>query len=259
MTCMRDWRMRLIRFKTDGVECYGVLGDDEVEGIEGDVFLPGKETGDLYGTEEIEFLSPIDPGKVICIGFNYRAHMDEIGDIATMKPTLTLKSQNSVTGHKRDIILPRNSSRVEHEAELGIVVGRGGYQIENPIEHILGYTIVNDVTDRSLEREMTQWSAAKSFPTFCPIGPAIETELNPGDLRIRCLVNDEVRQDSQTSLMIYDVYQCVRFVSNFMRLEKGDLIATGTVPGVGVLRDRDVVKIEIEDIGILENYCRDER
>lgn len=106
---------------------------------------------------------------------------------------------------------------------------------------------------------MTQWSAAKSFPTFCPIGPAIETELNPEDLRIRCWVNDEVRQDSQTSLMIYDVYQCVRFVSNFMRLEKGDLIATGTVPGVGVLRDRDVVKIEIENIGILENYCRDER
>ncbi len=250
--------MRLIRFKTDGVECYGVLGDDEVRRIEGDVFLPGEETGDLYGTEEIEFLPPIDPGKVICIGFNYRAHMDEMRDIASMKPTLTLKSQNSVTGHKRDIILPRNSGRVEHEAELGIVVGRGGYQIENPIGHILGYTIINDVTDRDLEREMTQWSAAKSFPTFCPLGPAIETELNPRDLRIRCWVNDEVRQDSQTSLMIYDVYQCIRFVSNFMRLEKGDLIATGTVPGVGVLRDGDGVKIEIEDIGILENYCRDE-
>ncbi|OYT40111.1 MAG: hypothetical protein B6U86_04645 [Candidatus Altiarchaeales archaeon ex4484_43] len=158
--------------------------------------------------------------------------MRELREIATKKPTLTLKAQNSVLAHEQEIILPRNSKWVEHEAELGIVIGKGGYRIKNPGEYILGYTIVNDITARDIEKEMIQWSASKSFPTFCPVGPCIETDLDPSNLKIKCWVNKELRQDSR------------------------DLIATGTVPGTGPLQNGDVIEIKIEGIGVLRNYVK---
>lgn len=248
--------MKLVRFELDGKKRFGTISDNIVEERTGSVFDAGEKTGNRYGSDEITFLPPTYPKKIVCIGFNYRAHMAELQDIATKKPTLTLKSQNTVIGHRQTIVLPKNSNQVEHEAELGIVVGKAGYRIEKPREHILGYTIVNDVTARDVERELKQWSASKSFPTFCPVGPCIETKIDPSDLRIRCSVNGELRQDSKTSLMIYSPEKLVGFVSGYMKLERGDLIATGTVPGVGSLRDGDIVEIEIEDIGVLRNYVK---
>jgi 2-keto-4-pentenoate hydratase/2-oxohepta-3-ene-1,7-dioic acid hydratase in catechol pathway len=248
--------MKLLRFEFNGVERTGIIENGKLKEIKGDVFSPGGETGKIHSQEEINFLPPVIPPKIICIGFNYRAHMQELGEIATKKPTITLKAQNSIIAHEQTILLPKNSKQVEHEAELGIVIRKEGYRIENPKDHILGYTIVNDVTARDIEKEMIQWSASKSFPTFCPVGPCIETELDPENLEIRCLVNRKLRQDSRTPLMIYPPEDCVRFVSQFMRLERGDLIATGTVPGVGPLQDGDVVEVEIPGIGILRNYVR---
>lgn len=237
--------MKLVRFEVNGKTHTGILEDNVI--IE--------KTGKKYGLEDIKFLPPINPKKIVCIGFNYRRHMGELKDIATKKPTLTLKSQNSVIGHKDYIVIPEDMKCVEHEAELGIVIKKVGYRIENPKEHILGYTIVNDVTARELEKEMVQWSASKSFPTFCPIGPWIETDLETKDLGIKCRVNENLRQDCRTSDMIYNAEECVKFVSRFMMLERDDLIATRT-PGTGKLSAGDVIEIEIEGIGRLKNYVK---
>ena len=246
-------KMKLARFEHGGRVLTGRLVDDEVFALGGDLFNPGREVHKSFNAGDVRFLSPIQPSKIICIGFNYRRHMDEVSDIATKNPTLTLKSPDTVIGSDEAIILPSESARVEHEAELGIVIGKEGYRIRNPGEHILGYTVVNDVTARDLEREMVQWSAGKSFPTFCPTGPCVETELDPADVRITCRVNNEVRQDERTRNMIYNPLECVVFVSRFMRLFPGDLIATGTIPGVGLLSGGDVVEVGIEGIGFLRN------
>ena len=250
--------MRLCRFKVGGKERFGIYSEGEIRGIKGNLFSPGKETGKTYREDEVEFLPPTQPTKIACIGFNFMKHRDELKDIATDEPTITLLAANSVTGHNRDILLPEISKRVDHEAELGVVIGKRGYRIEKPKEHILGYTIVNDVTARDIEHEMVQWSPSKSFPGFCPVGPCINTELDARNLRIQCRVNDEVRQDSRTGGMIYSPEECVRFVSKFMILERGDLIATGTVPGIGRLEDGDVVEVEIDGIGVLRNFMKKE-
>jgi 2-keto-4-pentenoate hydratase/2-oxohepta-3-ene-1,7-dioic acid hydratase in catechol pathway len=250
--------MKLMRFLFEGKEHLGVLEDNRVHEIGGTIYAAGKKTGKAFSVDQIRFLPPVSPNKIVCIGFNYRAHAEELSDIATKKPTLTLKSQNAAVGCGDPIILPKESRQVEHEAELGIVIGKGGYRIKEPRKHILGYTVVNDVTARDLEREMTQWSASKSFPSFCPIGPCVDTGVDPSDLRITCRVNGKIRQDSRTSLMIYGPEKAVSFVSRFMKLERGDLIATGTVPGVGVLSAGDLVEVEIEKIGVLRSPVQEE-
>ncbi len=248
--------MRLCRFNSGGKERFGIYSDNEIREIDGDLFNPKKETGKIYREDEVEFLPPTQPTNIVGIGFNFMKHRDELKDIATNEPTITLMAANSVTGHGKEILLPEISGRVEHEAELGIIIGKGGHRIEKPAEHILGYTIVNDVTARDIEHKMIQWSPSKSFPGFCPVGPCVNTELDVRNLRIQCRVNDELRQDSTTGKMIYSPNECVRFASKFMTLEQGDLIATGTVPGVGKLEDGDVVEVEIEGIGILRNFVR---
>ncbi len=249
--------MKLLRFEVNGKRRIGILEGDRIEESSGTIFRIGEKTGKKYTPDNVKFLPPVDPGKIVCIGFNYRKHIEELEDIATKNPTLTLKSQNSVVGHEDYIIIPEGMKYVEHEAELGIVIGRAGYRIENPKKHILGCTVVNDVTARELEREMVQWSASKSFPTFCPVGPWIETKLKTEDLNIKCRVNGNLIHDSRTSDMIYNAEECVKFASRFMMLERGDLIATGT-PGTGKLFDGDVVDIGIEGIGKLRNYVKNE-
>lgn len=236
--------MKLLRFKHDGKAHNGILNGNSVI---------DNKTKQEFNNDKINFLPPVNPGKIICIGFNYKKHMDELKDIATKEPTITLKAPKSILGHNGTIILPPESNDVQHESELGIVIRKGGYKIKNPKEHILGYTIVNDVTARDIERKMLQWSASKSFPTFCPCGPFIETEIDPSDLEIACRVNGELRQNARTSQMIYSPEECVKFVSNFMELEKGDLIATGTPPGVGKLNAGDEIEIKIDGIGTLRN------
>ena len=250
--------MRLCRFRFKGKEKVGIYSDGKIKGISGNLFKSGKETGKTYKEDEVEFLPPTQPTKIACIGFNFMKHRDELKDIATDEPTITLLAANSVTGHNRDILLPKISKKIDHEAELGVIIGKRGYRIEKAREHILGYTIVNDVTARDIEHELVQWSASKSFPGFCPVGPCVNTRLDASDLRIQCRVNGELRQDSMTGRMIYSPEECVRFVSKFMILEPGDLIATGTVPGVGNLEDGDVVEVEIDGIGVLRNFMRKE-
>jgi len=251
--------MKICRFKAGNSEKFGVVSPGKINEIKGNLFNPGSETGRGYKEEEVELLPPVNPGKIICIGFNYGKHATQLKEIATKKPTIALKAPSSLLGHNQHILLPDISDRVDHEAELGIIIGKEGYRIENPEEHILGYTIVNDVTARDLQHDMGQWSPSKSFPTFCPMGPYVNTKLDPSSLRIRCRVNNKLRQDAKTSDMIYSPDECVRFVSKFMKLEQGDLIATVTVRCVGKVSDRDTVEIEIEKIGILRNFVKAEK
>ncbi|ODS42060.1 MAG: hypothetical protein MSIBF_01565 [Candidatus Altiarchaeales archaeon IMC4] len=237
---------RIIRFESYRKVQFGRLEKDYIVGEDRIKYIIG----------EVNILPPVSPSKIICIGFNYAKHRDDAKKIATKTPTLTLKSPNSIIMDGATIELPPDSKHVEHEAELGVVVGKAGYNIENPAEHIAGYLPVNDVTARDIEMEMVQWSASKSFPTFCPVGGFIETDADPKNLNIECRVNGKLRQQANTSEMIYDAFECVRFASSFMKLEVGDLICTGTPAGVGKLKNGDVVEVNIFGVGSLKNQVK---
>ncbi len=211
--------------------------------------------------EEVRLLAPVQPGKIIAIGRNYPEHAKEHEVEIPEVPMIFLKPPSAVIGPGASIILPPQSTQVEHEAELGVVISRSGRWIrqEEVKDHILGYTIVNDVTARDLQRRDGQWSRAKGFDTFCPVGPWIETDLDPADVLITCRVNEEIRQLSSTREMVFSITQLIIYISSVMTLEPGDLIITGTPAGVGPLKDGDSVEIEIEGIGKLRNTVAAEK
>jgi 2-keto-4-pentenoate hydratase/2-oxohepta-3-ene-1,7-dioic acid hydratase in catechol pathway len=203
-------------------------------------------------------LSPILPSKVVAVGRNYAEHARELGNQVPATPLLFLKPSTSVIGTGDVIRLPPDSAQVEHEAELAAVIGLPAKDVEREkaLDHVLGYTAANDVTARDQQRADVQFTRAKGYDSFCPIGPWIETVLDPSDLRITATVNGELRQDGRTSQMVHDVAALIAFVSNVMTLLPGDVILTGTPAGVGPLRDGDRVSIEVEGIGTLTNEVR---
>ena len=196
---------------------------------------------------------PVTPSKIVCIGRNYAAHAKELGNEVPAEPLLFLKPPSSLIGPEGVIVLPPESSRVEHEAELGVVIGRRVRSVSRAeaLSAIFGYTCVCDVTARDLQRKDGQWTRAKGFDTFCPVGPWIETEADPSSLAVVCRVNGEVRQDGVTSQMIFDVPTLIAYVSRVMTLEPGDLLVTGTPEGVGLLAPGDALEVEIERVGVL--------
>jgi 2-keto-4-pentenoate hydratase/2-oxohepta-3-ene-1,7-dioic acid hydratase in catechol pathway len=202
-------------------------------------------------TESIDLV----PSKIIGIGANYRAHAAEMGKDLPEEPLLFLKPPSALIGDGEAIERPSAYGRVDHEGELGIVIGQRGRRVprDRALAIVLGYTCVNDVSVRDLQQKDKQWARAKGFDTFCPIGPRIVAGLDPNDLRITTRVNGEVRQDSRTSRMIFDPATLIAFVSAHMTLEVGDVITTGTPEGVANLVPGDVVEIEIEGIGVLRN------
>ncbi len=203
-------------------------------------------------------LAPVRPGKIVCIGRNYRAHAAELGNTVPVRPLLFHKPASAVIGPGETILLPPDSDRVEHEAELGVVIGRRARHLDpaDALHAVLGFTCLNDVTARDLQRSDKQFARGKGFDTFCPLGPWIETEFDPTDVRVSCTVGDEVRQDGRTGLMVFDVPTLLATISRVMTLEPGDVIATGTPAGVGPLTDGDVVQVRIEGIGVLRNPVR---
>jgi 2-keto-4-pentenoate hydratase/2-oxohepta-3-ene-1,7-dioic acid hydratase in catechol pathway len=208
---------------------------------------------------EARLLAPVSPGKVVCIGRNYAAHAAELGHDVPPRPLVFLKAPSSVIGPGESIRLPPDSQRVEHEAELAIVIGRRCRHLrpEDALSAVFGFTCLNDVTARDLQRADKQFARGKGFDTFCPIGPWIETELDWRDLRVTCAVvrggGSTLRQDGRTSLMMFDVPTLLATVSRVMTLEPGDVLATGTPAGVGPLEAGDVVEVAIEGIGRLSN------
>ncbi|MCL2142632.1 MAG: fumarylacetoacetate hydrolase family protein [Methanimicrococcus sp.] len=225
-----------------------------------------QQLDDEYSVSSVLILPPVCPSKIICVGLNYADHAKELNMQKPKTPILFLKPPSAALSHEGLILYPLESSQVEYEAELAVVIGKTGKHISEAeaMDYVLGYTCFNDVTARDLQRADGQWTRAKSFDTFAPFGPFVVTPeeleqkgLSPNNLEIICRLiqnqNEEIRQHSTTSEFIFSIQKIISFISSIMTLEEGDVIATGTPPGVGELKDGDIVEIEIEGIGILRN------
>jgi 2-keto-4-pentenoate hydratase/2-oxohepta-3-ene-1,7-dioic acid hydratase in catechol pathway len=234
--------------------------DQPIEGVfNDDTVSPIATPGGSIPVSEIIFLPPVTPSKIVCVGRNYAEHAKELGNEVPTEPLLFLKAPSALMTEGGVIVIPAQSQQVEHEAELAIVMGKDAKDIldsENPLDYVFGYMCLNDVTARDLQRKDVQFTRAKSFDTFCPVGQFIQTELDISDLRVTCKVNGEIRQDARTSQMAFPVDFLIRYISRQMTLNKGDVIATGTPSGVSKMNDGDICEVEIEGIGILRNEVR---
>ena len=205
---------------------------------------------------KIEIEKGFSPSKIVCVGRNYAEHAAELSNAVPKEPLLFLKAPSAVIFDGDEILIPTQSEQVEHEAELAVVIGRGCKNVsddEDVFQYVRGYTCLNDVTARDLQKKDVQFTRAKSFDTFCPIGPHIETDLNVQDLAVTCRVNGEVRQAGRTLQMVFPVEFLIRYISRQMTLKAGDVIATGTPSGVSKLDPGDVCEVEVEGIGVLWN------
>jgi len=206
--------------------------------------------------KEVKFLTPTTPSKIILVGLNYKDHAKELGMKVPENPIIFLKPPTAALAHKSAIIYPRDVKRLDYEAELAIVIGKRAKSVSARLahKHILGYTCFNDVTARDIQKRDGQWTRAKSFDSFAPFGPWIETHLDPTNLIITLCLNNKVMQKSSTKNFIFSPFHLVSFISRVMRLDPGDIISTGTPPGVGRMKRGDEVKVEISKIGVLSNF-----
>jgi 2-keto-4-pentenoate hydratase/2-oxohepta-3-ene-1,7-dioic acid hydratase in catechol pathway len=235
----------------------GPDGDEIVATVVGDPLYAGIElTGEQHTLADVRLLAPVIPrSKVVGVGRNYAEHASELGNDVPDHPLVFLKPNTSVIGPYEPIVYPAQSDDVQYEGELGVVIGRICRDVPaaKAAEVVYGYTVVNDVTARDLQKTDGQWARAKGFDSFCPVGPWIETELDPGDLAIRTTLNGDLRQDSRTSKMMFGVGEVIAYVTSFMTLLPGDIIATGTPAGVGPMQPGDDVAVTVEGIGTLTN------
>jgi len=241
--------MKLVRFEIHGEVFSGSVERDVIRPTHGQTCVRD------YSVAEVRLLPPSVPSKVVAIGLNYRDHAEELGLTLPVEPLLFLKPSTSVIGPQDRIVLPRQSARVDFEAELAIVIGKTAKNVsrDRARDYILGYTCLNDVTARDLQSKDGQWTRAKGFDTFCPIGPWIQTEIDPSDLLIELFLNGERKQRSRTSNLIFSPFELVEFVSSVMTLLPGDVIATGTTSGIGPMQEGDTVEVRVEGIGSLVN------
>lgn len=250
--------MILCRFaRRGGTVHWGTVRGSEVEEILPDPFGPFEETGVVEPLKDVRLLAPCAPTKIVAVGLNYRDHAEEFGTPIPKEPLLFLKPPSAVVGPGDLIRRPPRSltKRVDFEGELAVVIGRRARNVvpARAASHVLGYSILNDVTARDLQKKDGQWSRAKGFDTFAPLGPWIVTGLNPGRLKIETFVNGKRRQCSRTSQLVFDVPTLVSHISRVMTLEPGDVISTGTPSGIGPLTRGDRVDVRIERIGTLSN------
>jgi 2-keto-4-pentenoate hydratase/2-oxohepta-3-ene-1,7-dioic acid hydratase in catechol pathway len=253
--------VKIARFTTDDEPQYGVVGGQEGEEIiaslVGDPIYVGVElTGEQYSLADVRLLAPVIPrSKVVCIGRNYAAHAAELGNDVPEEPLVFLKPNTSVIGPGDPIVYPRETHDLHFEGELAVVIGRICRDVppERAADVIYGYTVGNDVTARDLQRSDGQWTRAKSFDSFCPLGPWIETDLDISDLAVTTVLNDEQKQAGRTSLMLVDVPAIIAHVTSFMTLLPGDVVLTGTPAGVGPMAPGDEVSVTVEGIGTLSN------
>lgn len=244
--------MKLCRINKNGTLKVGILDGQEVWGCDAEL----KRTNELAYLDEVELLAPVAPSKIVCVGRNYADHAAELGNAVPASPLLFLKAPSSIIADGQSIVIPESSTQVEHEAELGIVIGHRTSKLGDrgdALKYILGYTCINDVTARDIQRADVQFTRGKSFDTFCPIGPYIETDLDTSDLAVSCMVNGEIKQNGRTSQMIFPVDYLVWYISWQMTLVPGDVIATGTPAGVSKLKDGDMCEVAVEGIGTLRN------
>lgn len=243
--------MKICRFLFEEEPHTGVLHEDRIF-----VFEDDERSDRFLELSEVEFLPPVTPTKIVCVGRNYADHAKELGNDVPIEPLLFLKAPSSLSAQGEDIVIPPQSDQVEHEGELAIVIGRTAKDIsddEDPLTYVFGYTCLNDVTARDLQRKDVQFTRAKSFDTFCPVGPFVETDLDTSDIRVTTKVNGVIKQDGRTSQMVFPVPFLLRYISRQMTLNPGDIIATGTPSGVSKMVPGDVCVVEIEGIGTLTN------
>jgi 2-keto-4-pentenoate hydratase/2-oxohepta-3-ene-1,7-dioic acid hydratase in catechol pathway len=248
--------MKIVRVRLEGDEiAYGAVEPEGIRVHQGTPFVAWEPTETVLPFDEVHLLAPVFPTKVVCVGRNYVEHAAEHDAEVPEEPMIFLKPATAVIGPGQPIVLPAQSDRVEHEAELAIVAGRVSRNVaaEDASAYIIGYTAANDVTARDLQRSDGQWTRAKGFDTFCPLGPALETELDPVGLSVTCSVNGDLRQDGTTEDMVFGVGEIFEFVTSVMTLLPGDVILTGTPAGVGPLVAGDFVEVSIERIGSLSN------
>ncbi|MFW6281861.1 MAG: fumarylacetoacetate hydrolase family protein [bacterium] len=256
--------MKIVRYEYNNEISYGKLSDNYIAEIEGDIFSDFEITGEKLSLDEVNILSPVNPVNVIAIGLNYRNHVKESGHDMPEQPAIFLKASSSVVGDGDNIMLPVMApEEVDYEAELAIVIAKEAKNVseDEAKDYVLGYTCANDVSARDCQRRIDkQWARGKSFDTFCPLGPVIETELDPDNCNIKSTLNGEIMQNSNTSDMIFNISYLVSYISKNMTLLPGTVILTGTPEGVGFarkpavfLREGDLIEIEIEGIGKLSN------
>ena len=259
--------MRIVRISVQGKIKYGVLEDDVIRsfrgnpfprsGGRGSFFVPD---GNSYKLSEVKLLAPCLPTKIVCLGLNYRRHIEEIKEetklTAPSAPLIFLKPSTAVIGPDDKIILPPPPRHVDYEGELAIVIGKKAKDVpeDQAREYVLGYTCLNDVSERIAQNSDGQWTRGKGHDTFAPLGPCIETEVIPGDLKIETYLNGKLCQSARTSDLIFKVLYLVSYISKAMTLLPGDIIATGTPEGIGEMHPGDVVEVKIENIGILRNF-----
>lgn len=256
--------MKLVRFIAKKIKQkprYGLLEDNIVYPLAGDLMDKPIRQGLRYALKEVQLLCPVAASKAICLGMNYRDHAKEMGIEPPKNPVFFMKPSSSVIGSGDNIIYPKELvTRLDYEGELAVVIGKTTrHATEEEAEaSILGYTIANDVTARNLQPKQGQWTIAKSFDTFLPVGPWIETEIDPTSLNIETKVNGKVQQNSNTGEMLFPIPHIVSYLSKVMTLNPGDLVLTGTPPGVGPMNVGDVVRVSIEGLGYLENTVKAE-
>ncbi len=253
--------MKFCRFRSDTTnsEQFGILEGDEIRPINAPPWQAWQTTSQSLPLVDCHLLAPVSPSKIVCVGRNYAAHANELGNEIPKEPLIFLKPPSAIIGPGEPIVLPVSSQKVEHEAELAVVIGKTCRNLtssDDPHSYVLGYTCLNDVTARDLQKRDVQFTRAKGFDTFCPVGPHLETVLDPANSTVAARVNGVVRQSGNTSEMIFPVAQLLAWISRVMTLFPGDLIATGTPSGVGPLVSGDVVEVEVSGIGILRNTVR---
>ena len=235
---------------------HGIVEANWVHEFSGELWGARELTGQKWPLDSVKFLPPSVPSKIVCVGKNYVDHAAEMGGPPPKSPIIFLKPSSAIIAPEEPIILPGISRRVDYEGEIAIIIGRRCHLLasnEDVRPYILGYTCYNDVTARDLQKLDGQWTRGKSFDTFSPFGPLLESELNLADTRVETYVNGVRKQSASVSEMIFSVDVIIRWIAEVMTLEPGDVIATGTPAGIGTLADRDVVEVSVTGIGTLRN------
>lgn len=246
--------VRLYRIEHDGHPRYAAERDNTWRLVDGDIFGDWTE-GDEVASDGVRLLAPVQPSKIVCVGLNYKDHALEQNKPLPAEPLLFIKPSTSVIGPGDAIQVPEWAGRVDHEAELGLVIGRRAHRVplDQAQDHILGLIAVNDVTARDLQNKDGQYTRCKGFDTFAPIGPCIATGLDGKDLSVRAYVNGQIRQDSRTRELIFTIPELVTFITSIMTLLPGDIISTGTPSGIGPIVPGDSVTVHVEGVGALTN------
>lgn len=251
--------MRIARYAKDaaGEAAHGIVEGSTIYALEGDLFGAHQKGAEVGSLDEVRLLAPLEPGKIVAIGLNYKDHVTELDPNRKLPefPVIFMKPQSAVIGPGEAIEIANPENETHYEAELVVVIGKKARDVseDEALDYVLGYTAGNDVSDRKIQYASGQWIQGKGYDTYCPLGPWIEIELDPGNVQVQSRLNGEPRQSSNTEVLIFSVPFLISYVSKVMTLNPGDVIMTGTPHGVGPMKAGDTIEIDVEGVGVLSN------